>query len=228
MWSAHKEGKFSISSKYLNYLHNNNLIPLQYSNKFQPTNKYPFNPNGSVDGIAVSSKNGRHLAIMPHPERSFLKWQIPWISENNKNTLKDTNYTTWFNIFNESIKWCESFKKVLVLGNGLREHVIINKLAESKKVKKIYSNSTLPEKFNGCEIEFNSLKTQLEIKNFCIAHEIDMVVVGPEKYLVEGIVDYLEEFKIKCFGPKKLAIKLKDQNIFRNNLWKKIIFLLWF
>ena len=39
------------------------------------TNTYPFNPNGSVNGIAaLCSPDGRHLAIMPHPERTFLKW----------------------------------------------------------------------------------------------------------------------------------------------------------
>jgi phosphoribosylformylglycinamidine synthase len=43
----------------------------------QCTERYPFNPNGSPHGIAaLCSENGRHLAIMPHPERSFLKWQV--------------------------------------------------------------------------------------------------------------------------------------------------------
>lgn len=42
-----------------------------------PTEAYPFNPNGSPDGIAgLCSEDGRHLAVMPHPERCFLKWQV--------------------------------------------------------------------------------------------------------------------------------------------------------
>ena len=45
-----------------------------------PTEAYPFNPNGSPDGIAaLSSADGRHLAMMPHPERAFLSWQQPWM-----------------------------------------------------------------------------------------------------------------------------------------------------
>ena len=45
----------------------------------EATEAYPFNPNGSPDGIAaLTSANGRHLAIMPHPERCFMTWQNPW------------------------------------------------------------------------------------------------------------------------------------------------------
>jgi hypothetical protein len=45
----------------------------------QSTESYPFNPNGSPLGIAaLTSENGRHLAMMPHPERCFLTWQLPW------------------------------------------------------------------------------------------------------------------------------------------------------
>jgi phosphoribosylformylglycinamidine synthase len=43
------------------------------------TEAYPFNPNGSPEGIAaLTSPCGRHLALMPHPERCFLAWQNPW------------------------------------------------------------------------------------------------------------------------------------------------------
>ena len=51
---------------------------MQYvDNDSNPTEVYPFNPNGSKKGIAgVISKNGRHLAVMPHPERCFLNWQV--------------------------------------------------------------------------------------------------------------------------------------------------------
>lgn len=43
----------------------------------QPTEAYPFNPNGSPEGIAgLCSEDGRHLAVMPHPERCFLTWQV--------------------------------------------------------------------------------------------------------------------------------------------------------
>ena len=73
IWVAHGEGKFNYD-KY-----DNNIVAqyVDYNNK--PTDIYPLNPNGSKYGIAaISSENNRHLAIMPHPERSFLKYQIPW------------------------------------------------------------------------------------------------------------------------------------------------------
>jgi phosphoribosylformylglycinamidine synthase len=57
--------------------------PLRYADdNNKPTEEYPFNPNGSAHGIAgLCSKDGRHLALMPHPERCFLKWQLPWMPD---------------------------------------------------------------------------------------------------------------------------------------------------
>ena len=75
---------------------------------------YPENPNGSKNGIAaVVSDDGRNLAIMPHPERSFLKWQIPWINYKdiyNQNE-KLENFTPWFKIFVNCRYWLESIHK---------------------------------------------------------------------------------------------------------------------
>ncbi|CAM9124498.1 unnamed protein product [Phaeothamnion confervicola] len=43
------------------------------------TERYPMNPSGSPGGVAaLCSEDGRHLALMPHPERCFLSWQMPW------------------------------------------------------------------------------------------------------------------------------------------------------
>ena len=67
--------------------------------------KYPFNPNNSKESTAaISSKNGRHLAMMPHPERSFLKWQVPWIS---KNCNIPSDYSPWFKMFTNAYEWCD-------------------------------------------------------------------------------------------------------------------------
>ena len=56
------------------------LAPIRYVDDANaPTQAYPFNPNGSPHAIAaLCSPDGRHLAMMPHPERCFLKWQAPW------------------------------------------------------------------------------------------------------------------------------------------------------
>ena len=82
-----------------------NLIPVQYvDDSGKPTCSYPFNPNGSPDGIAaVCSEDGRHLAIMPHPERAFLSWQCPWMPSDMRAKLK---VTPWLKMFTNAYDWC--------------------------------------------------------------------------------------------------------------------------
>ena len=60
-----------------------------------------------------------------------------------------------------------------------------------------------------------------EIKKYIKENKIDLIVVGPEKPLVDGIVDYLESFGIKVFGPNKIASQLEGSKIFTKNLCKK-------
>ena len=81
VWVAHGEGRahFPDASVYKGVL-DAELAPLRYvDDSNRPTSAYPFNPNGSADGIAaLCSRDGRHLAMMPHPERCFQSWQWPW------------------------------------------------------------------------------------------------------------------------------------------------------
>lgn len=84
-----------------------NLAPIRYIDpcKWQDddetfgTEEYPHNPNGSPMGIAaISSPDGRHLAMMPHPERSWLNWQLPWMPPSS--IMEDNeNYSPWFRLF---------------------------------------------------------------------------------------------------------------------------------
>ena len=140
MWSSHKEGQFTMNHNAAKYLQDNGMIPLHYSEpNGKSTMAYPYNPNGSVDGIAaIQSIDGRHMAIMPHPERSFLKWQTPWLSTTNSKQLCDTDYTPWFSMFKNAVDWVKSNKAILVLGSGAREHTIVEKLTESSTVTKVY------------------------------------------------------------------------------------------
>ena len=77
VWVAHGEGKFINT----NTLTKKQKILIYYStNYYRDILKYPQNPNGSENGLGgVCSENGRHLAMMPHPERCFQKWQIPYL-----------------------------------------------------------------------------------------------------------------------------------------------------
>lgn len=101
IWIAHLEGKFQFYDNP-----DMKLVPIQYVNDYyEPTTTYPFNPNGSPYGIAgYCSVNGRHLALMPHPERCFLKWQLPYLT---KEIDKYNNlYSPWFTIFKNAYDWC--------------------------------------------------------------------------------------------------------------------------
>ena len=69
-----------------------------------PTEKYPLNPNGSPGGLTgLCSNDGRHLAMMPHPERSFLKWQAHWLPAEMKKTLE---CSPWLQMFQNAYQWC--------------------------------------------------------------------------------------------------------------------------
>ena len=69
-------------------------------------------------------------------------------------------------------------------------------------------------------IEFD-LSDFENFKKFILNNQIDLIVVGPEKPLVDGIVDYLEKFNIKVFGPNKIASQLEGSKIFTKKLCEK-------
>jgi phosphoribosylformylglycinamidine synthase len=69
---------------------------------------YPFNPNGAPFGITgLCTHDGRHLALMPHPERSFLKWQWPWMPGYLNDELKAS---PWIQMFQNAREWCDVVK----------------------------------------------------------------------------------------------------------------------
>ena len=108
-----------------------------------------------------------------------------------------------------------------IIGSGGREHAICETLKKSKKIKELYC---FPGNAGTARIAKNvdiDLKDFEEIKNFILKNKIDLVVVGPEKPLVDGIVDYLEKFKIKVFGPNKIASQLEGSKIFTKEICKK-------
>lgn len=107
IWVAHGEGRaFFPDTNILNEVISKDLAPVRYvDDKGMITERYPFNPNGSPHGIAsLCSTDGRHLAIMPHPERAFLKWQWGWMPENLKRIFKAS---PWLKMFQNARKWCD-------------------------------------------------------------------------------------------------------------------------
>ncbi len=107
IWASHGEGylHFPDSGMQAEVLLKN-LAPLRYVDDHgEVTEAYPFNPNGSPMGItSLCTPDGRHLVTMPHPERTFLKWQWAWLPENMKGNLKAS---PWLRMFQNARAWCE-------------------------------------------------------------------------------------------------------------------------
>ena len=117
IWVAHREGHLHFPDREIfENVVKKGLCPVVYlDDTLNATERYPFNPNSSPSGItALCSNDGRHLAIMPHPERSFMMWQWPWVPENfknnwvngNKNEYDGTSYSPWLKMFLNAGNWC--------------------------------------------------------------------------------------------------------------------------
>ncbi len=111
--------------------------------------------------------------------------------------------------------------KIAILGSGGREHALANQIKKSNKTEKIFcipgnaGTETIGENININLDNFN------EIYNFIKNNKIDLVVVGPEKPLVEGISDFLKEKKIKVFGPSKKASQFEGSKTFTKNICRE-------
>lgn len=107
VWAAHGEGRayFPDDAVFDRVLHSN-LAPVRYcDDDGNETELYPFNVNGSPLGVAaICSPDGRHLAMMPHPERCFLMWQYPWYPKQWKVDKKGPS--PWLKMFQNAREWC--------------------------------------------------------------------------------------------------------------------------
>lgn len=106
-WIAHHEGQFTFRSKtILNELLEKNCAPIRYvDDKGVATETYPMNPNGSVHGIAaLCSLDGRHLAMMPHPERCTQMWQWPYVPPTFE--CNEAKRSPWQIMFDNAFNWC--------------------------------------------------------------------------------------------------------------------------
>ena len=111
--------------------------------------------------------------------------------------------------------------KVGIIGSGGREHAICQSLKISNKFTEIFcfpgnaGTSPLAQNIN---LDLNNFE---RVKNYILEKKIDLIIIGPEKPLVNGLVDYLEKFKIKVFGPDKIASQLEGSKIFTKELCQK-------
>jgi len=111
--------------------------------------------------------------------------------------------------------------KVLVIGGGGREHAIIWKLAQSKKVTEIYcapGNAGIMEMAGCVDISATDIEGLLE---FALEKAIDLTVVGMDDPLMLGVVDRFESKGLRIFGPRKNAAILEGSKVFAKDLMKK-------
>jgi phosphoribosylamine--glycine ligase len=111
--------------------------------------------------------------------------------------------------------------KIAIIGSGGREHALASTISKSSSVKEIFC---IPGNAGTLKIATNVMLNINEfdkVYKFINDNSIDLVVVGPEQPLVNGIVDYLEKFNIKVFGPNKIASQLEGSKIFTKKLCKK-------
>lgn len=104
--------------------------------------------------------------------------------------------------------------RILVIGGGGREHALVWKLAQSPRVEKIYcapGNPGISELAECVNISVDNIKA---LCGFAREHSVDLTVVGPEKPLTDGIVDYFTDQGLKIFGPTQEAAQLEGSKTF--------------
>jgi phosphoribosylamine--glycine ligase len=105
--------------------------------------------------------------------------------------------------------------KVLIIGSGGREHAITWKVAQSPKAEQIF---VLPGNPGIAQVAKNvdgiSVNDHVAVVAFCKANQIDLVIVGPEVPLADGLVDSLSAEGIRCFGPSQAAAQIEASKVF--------------
>ncbi|RHY65730.1 hypothetical protein DYB34_006842 [Aphanomyces astaci] len=106
VWVAHGEGRaYFADPRLLQDVLDNKLAPVRYVNDAnEVTEAYPFSPNGSPHGIAgLVSDDGRHFCLMPHPERTSLKFQWPYKTK----AIQEAKVSPWLQLFQNAKTFCE-------------------------------------------------------------------------------------------------------------------------
>lgn len=103
---------------------------------------------------------------------------------------------------------------ILIIGSGGREHAIAWRCRKDKTVDKIFiAPGNAGTSQVGKNVSINP-KNFSEVEQLCKKEKIDLVIVGPEEYLASGIVDFLSDAGINCFGPKMSAAKIESDKTF--------------
>ncbi len=111
--------------------------------------------------------------------------------------------------------------KVLIIGSGGREHALLWKISQSKRVKSLYAlpgNAGMAKISRCVDINLSNISKVIE---FAEKEGIDLTVVGPEAPLAEGIVDRFKERELNIFGPMREAARLEESKVFAKKLMQE-------
>ncbi len=113
--------------------------------------------------------------------------------------------------------------KVLIIGSGGREHALAWKCAQDDIVKHVFvcpgnAGTYLEDKVSNVELNLNEFSS---IEKFCIEEKVELVIIGPEQPLVDGLTDFLQSKNIKTFGPSKNAAQLEGSKTFSKDFFVK-------
>ena len=113
--------------------------------------------------------------------------------------------------------------KVLIIGSGGREHALAWKCAQDDIVKRVFvcpgnAGTHLEDKVSNVELNLNEFSS---IEKFCLEEKVELVIIGPEQPLVDGLTDFLQSKNIKTFGPSKNAAQLEGSKTFSKDFFVK-------
>ena len=107
---------------------------------------------------------------------------------------------------------------ILLIGSGGREHALAWKLAQSRLCTKLFASPGNPGIADHAELVSLDLENHAQVLEFCAAHGIGLVVVGPEAPLVDGLGDSLRGAGVPVFGPSKAAAQLEGSKAFTKEM----------
>lgn len=108
---------------------------------------------------------------------------------------------------------------ILVIGGGGREHAIANAFAQSPKVDRV----TVAPGNDGIALQFDTitLSTDQDVLQFCLRQKVDMVFIGPELPIEQGLSDFLRKEGIACIGASKAAGRIETSKVFAKDLMSR-------